>query len=67
MGIALGTICAGLLLQIAGKHPDNLIDGPDTFLARLRFLLHVAFCFGFGAMLTGAQFLMNGKSDSKSR
>jgi hypothetical protein len=67
MGIILGVICAGLLLQISGSHPDNLIDGPDTLLVRLRFVLKLAFFFGVGATLTGATFLMNEKSDPKGR
>jgi hypothetical protein len=67
MGITLGVICVGLLLQIAGSHPEKLIEGPDTLFARLRFLLEVTFFFGVGATLTGALFLMNEKSSSKSR
>jgi hypothetical protein len=67
MGITLGIICVGLLLQIAGSHPGNLIQGPNTLFARLRFLLEVAFFFGVGATLTGATFLMNEKSRSKSK
>jgi hypothetical protein len=66
MGITLGIICVGLLLQIAGSHPGNLIEGPDTLFARLRFLVEVTFLFGIGATLTGATFLMNEKSRSKS-
>lgn len=67
MGIILGIICAGLLLQIAGSHPDNLIDGPDTLLDRLRFVLKLAFFFSLGATLTGATFLMNEKSGRRGR
>ncbi|MGH6671326.1 MAG: hypothetical protein ACRECE_00665 [Xanthobacteraceae bacterium] len=62
MGITLGIICAGLLLQIGASHPSGLLGEPDTFVARLRFLLTVAFLFGVGATLTGATFLASEKS-----
>lgn len=62
MGITLGVICAGLLLQIGASHPSVLLGGPDTLFARLRFLLTLAFLFGAGATLTGATFLAADKS-----
>jgi cytochrome bd-type quinol oxidase subunit 2 len=67
MGVALGVLCAGLLLQIGAAHPDALIHGSDTILARLRFLLTVAFFFGLAATLTGATFMANEKERSQSQ
>lgn len=64
MGVALGIVCAGLLLQIDTSHLQNLLGGPDTLLARLRFLLTVAFLFGAGATLTGATFLAGEQADA---
>ena len=66
MGIALGVLCGGLLLQIGASHPDALLHGGDTMVARLRLLLTVAFLFGAGATLTGATFLANEKEQSRS-
>lgn len=57
MGVTLGIICAGLLLQMAGS--DKLIAGADTFVARLQFILEVAFLFGLGSTVTGITFLLN--------
>ncbi len=67
MGITLGIICAGLLLQIGAGDPTGLIAGPVTLVARLRFLLEAAFFFGTGATLTGATFLANEKAGSRNR
>jgi cytochrome bd-type quinol oxidase subunit 2 len=66
MGVALGVLCAGLLLQIDSSHSDALIHGADTMAARFRFLLTVAFFFGAGATLTGATFLANDNERSRS-
>ena len=62
MGMTLGVIFAGLLLDIEASHPGALINYPDTPLARLAFVFVVACLFGIGATLTGARFLANGKS-----
>lgn len=68
MGIALGVLCGGLLLQIGGAaHPDALLHGGDTMIARLRLLLTVAFLFGVGATITGATFIANEKQRPRSR
>jgi hypothetical protein len=56
----------GTVAADCSTEPDNLIDGLETLLARLPFLLQVAFFFEFGAILAGAKLLMNGKFDSKS-
>lgn len=66
MGVALGVLCGGLLLQLGASHPDALIHGPETIFARLRFLLTVAFFFGASATLTGATFMANEKERSQS-
>jgi hypothetical protein len=66
MGTALGVLCGGLLLQIGASHPDALIHGADTMLARLRFLLTVAFVFGASATLTGATLAANEKGRPRS-
>ena len=67
MGVALGVLCGGLLLQIGASHPDALLHSGDTMVARLRLLLTVAFLFGVGATLTGATFMANEKQQSRSR
>jgi NhaP-type Na+/H+ or K+/H+ antiporter len=67
MGITLGVICGGLLLQIGASQPDALMHGADTMAARLCLLLTVALLFGVGATLTGATFLANEKERSQSR
>jgi hypothetical protein len=66
IGVALGVLCGGLLLNIGSAHPDAFIHGPDTMMARLHFLLTVAFFFGAGSTLTGTVFLVNEKARSKS-
>lgn len=66
MGVALGVLCGGLLLQIGASQPDALIHGADTVFERLRFLLTIAFFFGIAATLTGATFLANEKESSQS-
>ncbi len=58
MGMALGILCAGLLL--AGHVTDiaQLVNTQQQpWLARLVFLVSVGFSFGLGATLTGALFL----------
>ena len=60
MGIILGAIFAGSLLQIGGA--NELIAGANTLAARMQFVLEIAFFFGVGATMTGATFLMNEKS-----
>jgi hypothetical protein len=67
MGITLGVLCGGLLLQIGSSHPEALMHGADTIAARLCFLLTIAFFFGFGATLTGATFLANDEERSQSK
>jgi hypothetical protein len=62
MGMTLGVICAGLLLQIGGT--NELIGSANTLAARLQFLLGVAFFFGVGATLTGVVFLINERSST---
>jgi hypothetical protein len=62
MGVALGVLCAGLLLQVPSSAGDNLIVGPAISFKTLRFLLSFAFLFGLGATLTGAMFLSHDKS-----
>lgn len=62
MGITLGVLCAGLLLQVPSAAGNSLIAGPETSLKTLRFLLSFAFLFGLGATLTGAMFLSHDKS-----
>jgi hypothetical protein len=62
MGVALGVLCAGLLLQVPSSAGDSLIAGPETSYKTLRFLLSFAFLFGLGATLTGAMFLSHDKS-----
>jgi hypothetical protein len=62
MGVALGVLCAGLLLQVPSSAGDSLIVGPETSFKTLRFLLSFAFLFGLGATLTGAMFLSHDKS-----
>ena len=65
IGAALGVLCGGLLLNIGAAHSDAFIHGPDTMLARLRFLLTVALLFGAASTLTGAGFLVSEKERSK--
>ncbi len=62
MGIALGVLCAGLLLHVPTAEGASLIAGPETSYKTLRFLLSFAFLFGLGATLTGAMFLSHDKS-----
>jgi NhaP-type Na+/H+ or K+/H+ antiporter len=62
MGVALGVLCAGLLLQVPSSAGDSLIAGPENSYKTLRFLLSFAFLFGLGATLTGAMFLSHDKS-----
>jgi hypothetical protein len=66
IGVALGVLCGGLLLNIGSAHFDAFIHGPDTMIARLRFLLTVALFFGAGSTLTGTVFLVNEKARSNS-
>jgi hypothetical protein len=66
MGITLGVVCGGLLLQIGASQPDALLHGGDAMATRFCFLLTVAFFFGVGATLTGATFLANEKERSRS-
>jgi len=54
------------MLQIATLNPHSPVGEPATALARLRYLLTVAFIFGGGATLTGATFLANDKTNSKT-
>jgi hypothetical protein len=67
MGVTLGVLCGGLLLQIGASHPDALLHGADTIAARLRFLVMIAFLFGAGATLTGAALLANEQKQSPRR
>lgn len=62
MGIALGVLCAGLMLHVPTSGGNSLIAGPETSYKTLRFLLSFAFLFGLGATLTGAMFLSHDKS-----
>jgi uncharacterized membrane protein YeiB len=62
MGVTLGVLCAGLLLQVPSSAADTLIATPASSFKTLRFLLSFAFLFGVGATLTGAMFLSHDKS-----
>lgn len=62
MGIALGVLCAGLLLHVPSANAASLLPAPGSSLKTLRFLLSFAFIFGIGATLTGAVFLNHDKS-----
>jgi Na+/H+-dicarboxylate symporter len=67
MGIVLGILCAGLMLQIDAAHSAALVHGGDSALARLRFLLIAALFFGVGATVTGAALMVNEKQRPQSR
>lgn len=65
MGITLGVLCGGLLLQIGAPFSHALLHGGNIIVERLRFLLTMALFFGVGAVLTGATFLANEKERSQ--
>lgn len=67
MGITLGILCGGLLLQIGSSHPGALLHNGNNFVERLRFLLILAFFFGIAATLTGAAFLATDEERSESK
>jgi hypothetical protein len=61
MGVALGVLCAGLLLHVPSAAAGSLMPPPENSLKTLRFLLSFAFIFGLGATVTGAIFLNHEK------
>jgi hypothetical protein len=59
MGMALGVLCAGLLLITKAPEVVSLVGASASAHARLIFLVSVGISFGFSATLTGAIFLLN--------
>jgi hypothetical protein len=54
MGMALGVLCAGLLLVAHAPEITYVISQPNSVLARFTLLVSVGLSFGIGAALTGA-------------
>ena len=62
MGITLGILFAGIVLQSGELQSKGFLHQPQTDAVALRVLLTAAFLFGAGATFTGLIFLTNEKS-----
>ncbi|HEY1364492.1 MAG TPA: hypothetical protein VGF60_19775 [Xanthobacteraceae bacterium] len=58
MGMALGVLCAGMLLQTRRIDVTALIQVRQAWLATLIFLTSIGASFGLGATLTGAALMV---------